>query len=1238
MKQYMRITICILIICLFTYDLAAQGRTYDGPDDPAADLAYMREGWMDGNRILLLFQNTTELSGWPRNNASFWPNTQRGSKMNDGISVLIGSRIYLDNREENKTEIEPGTGIYQYKVLDDPEVINNTPVMYIDTVHFMACSYREEQDRDPYGTVEWRLYPVGSYLNHTGSNVSESPAISDDPLTWPLEGWPIENSLIGYQGLWAGRFGWGQIYADLECYFVANDALDMEYTPVNPQAEYYYFPRGDYKIGSENQTYPGKYWGGMGIRVQQRGFQWNNPEAQDALFWEYTIVNISDYNLTEMAFGYWIDNAIGNQDGNDDFGHFDKVRDLVYSWDMDDLGESGFLIGTMGFAYLESPAKPYDGEDNDDDGLLDEKRDNEARMLVDGITNPHLVNLDKFLAAYLYKESDLHEHWDADEDQDWVPYTDVNGNGQWDEGEPVNDDVGLDGIAPGELHYPGPDADGTEANGKPDLNIGSNLSEPNFGPTDVSESDMLGLTTFRMWGIVNPHNDNWFWNDLWMWAQVAADSLEPFNGAMGNIVQLFATSVFPLYKGRAERISIAEIHSFDYARNLHPPYELPGLFILKDMVQVIYERDYRFVNPPKMPTLTAVPGDGYVVLMWDDVADTKTREPFLNGENDFEGYRLYRSTDPNMGDIYGITDGFGSPSLKKPIFCCDIVDGKSGFAEYGITGKGEIQYLGEESGICHSWIDRNVQNGRTYYYALVAYDYGIEPEQLTGTTNIRFKEAGIKGIAPAENNFTVEVDAVFNPIAQSKNVAIVTPAPVSAGYSLTADMSVDMAYALGTGVITPKIIAKDAVKNDHSYAIKFDCNYGSMDKIANHPHSRVYSTSSLYVYDVTSGTEANDKPVYEDEIEETENAVGYYKGPFNYHTILVPHDTAEGVWTIQPMSVGSQGIQTGVFDGLVLNVILPYQNARYAPQKSGWLDGNAPIKVYRSDFFLRNFPWKYEIVFAGDKAVYRGRCESAQAVKGLDGGNITEGDVLVGPEYSYNFYVRNSSFVAQDLYTMLEHNAIRPAEIERYLPMYDWDDGYERMDLAVWDINSSGVFEKEHDYILVGILNNRDRWIATIFSLDFSNLPDNLPTSGTYRVDFERPFYYTDSITFTVNMNEQVNKVILENTLENIRVVPNPYIVSSLFEPPYPLNRSGDLNQPRRLMFTHVPAKCTIKIFTVSGVFIDEIQVDNEPQNGIIHWDMLTREGLEIAPGIYLYHVKTQLTGKEKMGKIAIIK
>ena len=73
-------------------------------------------------------------------------------------------------------------------------------------------------------------------------------------------------------------------------------------------------------------------------------------------------------------------------------------------------------------------------------------------------------------------------------------------------------------------------------------------------------------------------------------------------------------------------------------------------------------------------------------------------------------------------------------------------------------------------------------------------------------------------------------------------------------------------------------------------------------------------------------------------------------------------------------------------------------------------------------------------------------------------------------------------------------------------------------------------------------------------------------------------------------------------------------------------------------MFTNVPASCTIKIFTSSGVLVDNLDVTNPADEGIVYWDLLSMEGLEVAAGMYFYHVKSAVTDDEKMGKFAIIK
>ena len=105
-------------------------------------------------------------------------------------------------------------------------------------------------------------------------------------------------------------------------------------------------------------------------------------------------------------------------------------------------------------------------------------------------------------------------------------------------------------------------------------------------------------------------------------------------------------------------------------------------------------------------------------------------------------------------------------------------------------------------------------------------------------------------------------------------------------------------------------------------------------------------------------------------------------------------------------------------------------------------------------------------------------------------------------------------------------------------------------------------------------------------------------------------------------------------TMDEIKVVPNPYVATNVMEPAV---SNQFLNQRRQLMFTNIPAKAVLKIFTISGILIREIKINNSPERGIVHWDMLTKEGLEIAAGMYLYHVEAE-TGEEKIGKFAVIK
>jgi hypothetical protein len=1141
-------------ILLLTSFIFSQGKKYEGPDDPAGDIAAEREGYMTGNRVFLYFRNNTELSDWPKVNVSRWPNNLDGVKMVDGIGLLVGAKIYI--KDDPTTKIDS-------TVVSDPLEIGDGEGLH--KLYFLQTSYREEMDLNPAGTFEYGFYPAFGYMNET----SEYPAMSNRPSSWPTDGWPSTGTSTKWPGEWDGRFGRGVIYADMETYFVANDAQDQEYLELPDRVRYY--PRGNKKIGEirDNVTI-GKNnpWGGLGLRVEARGFQWNNPQARDAIFWEYNIANISDYDLTEVAFGYWVDNAIGN-DGNDELAYFNTDLDMSYSWDINGIGSGGLPTGTMGFAFLESPGMAYDNIDNDNDGILDEKRDNIATTKVgptDGI-----YDVDKFLSFFKVDLAELKEHWDADEDQDWQDGEDLNNDGVYQITEFFGDDIGLDGVAPGELNYTGPDEG--EGNHKPDYVEGVG-SEPNFAVTDVSESDMIGLTAFRLFPVPSHAQSNsswWFKNDQAMWELIGENILEEYIDDISNLIEVFASGPFPLYKGRTERISMSELHSYDPLEGLNSlAHTAPALYELKKIVQVIYEKDYRFAQPPKMPTLTATPADGKVILTWDNISDTRTRDPFLGNINDFEGYKLFRATDKYFADAEVITDGYGTPMFMKPIFQCDLKDGKFGFTDFGLVN-GVGYNLGSDTGISHVFVDNTVMNGRTYYYGLVAYDYGaphIGP-----------------GISPSENNVVVELDEAEEVRSIGKNVAIVTPFKPAAGY-VAPDITIDDSNLPGGGEIEPSILAQSSIKKDHQYQVTFDID--TIALLPQYDYGLMYTTNSIKVTDLSEGT------------------VIYKETPLKFvGSNLIKVDSL-GYWTLNTKAP----FNTDVFDGIQLNVDLPFDQGSYDYANSGWVQGSGIMRVVPTIRESSYLPWDYHIIFSSDPSVYTTTTSIKTGIRDAVDDRISTNEILLGQ--SFGFYVKNETL-------------LKP------------DGSHVLMDMVVHDVNKNGVFDKSEDKIIVGGMRNDGKWAGTAFVIDF-----NLASTATYpksddifRVKFSRPFWKDDYLTFTINSYDDIDADSLAKTMDNIRVVPNPYVATNVMEPAV---SNQFLNQRRSLMFTNVPAQALIKIFTISGVLVDEIVINNSPEKGVVHWDMLTREGLEIAAGMYLFHIEALATGNQKIGKFAVIK
>ena len=108
--------------------------------------------------------------------------------------------------------------------------------------------------------------------------------------------------------------------------------------------------------------------------------------------------------------------------------------------------------------------------------------------------------------------------------------------------------------------------------------------------------------------------------------------------------------------------------------------------------------------------------------------------------------------------------------------------------------------------------------------------------------------------------------------------------------------------------------------------------------------------------------------------------------------------------------------------------------------------------------------------------------------------------------------------------------------------------------------------------------------------------------------------------------------------MDSIKVVPNPYIMFSRWQ-----IATTSLNDAR-LLFSHLPPNGIIRIFTVSGSFVQELSwtPDDLAGNGDLFWDMRTREGTDTAGGLYIFVVTATnpSDGSEvkKTGKFVIVR
>jgi hypothetical protein len=1068
------------------------------------------------------------------------------------------------------------------------------------------------------GGGSYTFEPIPGFANPTTQGVGKGIAMSHQPDTWPpfwpdYPSWTYSGPPIIVDGVditpsvdWNGYFGRAQINADQESYFWMDDNMDQE--------TYLLY---DFNPDSLDLTRRGQ-----AIQVSVRGLQWSNFLAQDVIFWLYNIKNDGTANYDQAVFGVLVGTYVGVEtpEWNDDVSFFDIRESITYTWDFDRYispsANPRWLpnptqVGYIAYAFLESPGNEYDGIDNDADN---EKGYNcfvpTANKFAEADFNPKtvrpgdrlvLINKNTFQRTvftmpndtvtvvsmgvpfflqpnvtqlaegnYIQQTSEVNPNAIDGIDNDLDGIIDesflvhhrvlkVDRTGQvpvvlidllapvgyknYVSNTGINDKMInesrsdlVDNDCDWDRNFDDVGADGKPNTGDPGEGDGvPTTGEPNLDATDVDESDQIGLTSFQYFV---PAGDITMSDDFDMWRRMKPGFFQVPRSIVNNVAIrgedgdfIYGSGYFPLLAGKTERFSLALAFGIDF----------PAVLKTKQIAQTIYNANYNFPKPPDKPTVTAVPGDKKVTLYWDRVAEESV-DPTLRIK-DFEGYKIYKGTDPDLTDAWQITDYNGNKVFYKPIAQFDLINGVKGLfvpsaTLYELTS-GAPFYLGSDNGIQNFYVDNDVINGRTYYYAVVAYDRGD----------------ATKDIYPSENTRFISKDALGRISTDQNTVAVVPNAPV-AGY-VPPPSGLAANRVSGFSNATPFFEVLDPTRVlDKSYKVVFNDKY--------------YVTAGL----IKDSVSIADK----------------------YSVI----DEQTGNFVIRDQEI--RATNGTVFNGVRLSIDPSFQSLdsiKLDRNRSGWSTNRPANLRFTVDQFrsptlnATRYPRDYMLVFS-------------------------------------NSYTDSSNFLNQIF------GAGAPPAKRVNFRAFDITDRNNPVRVQFGFSEPSPYRRDTLSFNDVIVLSDKDgktfSWRIT-FAGDSSSI---VPAGGdTLYIRITKPLSSRDSFTFTTS-KPKYSIEEAKKQLELVKAVPNPYVVSNMFEQPLPPNVRG--RGERVIYFINLPLKSRVHIYTSDGNHVRTIEQDGDLNDGSVAWDLRTKEGLDVAYGVYFYVVEIDGVSDKKTGKLAIIK
>lgn len=196
-----------------------------------------------------------------------------------------------------------------------------------------------------------------------------------------------------------------------------------------------------------------------------------------------------------------------------------------------------------------------------------------------------------------------------------------------------------------------------------------------------------------------------------------------------------------------------------------------------------------------------------------------------------------------------------------------------------------------------------------------------------------------------------------------------------------------------------------------------------------------------------------------------------------------------------------------------------------------------------------------------------------------------------------------------------------PTDGEGYAPgstsIYEYvDDGTHYHDYDKWP-------EDDHDVSAPSRPRNHFTYYYSVVAYDYGASPIYNSNIGSKPLPALEGGVRANYVEVTLTSGVQ-------GDLEDVLVVPNPYVGGVDWQ-----TRSLTGVVERKMAFTNLPSRCTIRIYTIAGDLVDIIE-HNDATTGTAWWDLQSRNSMEIASGVYVYHIDAPGIGT-KIGKFAVL-